>query len=213
MKLHNEFTVPLPPRAAFDLLNQVERVAPCFPGAKLLEARDDGSYRGSVSLRLGPVALSFEGTATYEEVDAEALTVRAKANGNEKRARGTARADVGFAVVEDPAGSRVLIDTDLQLVGSIAQYARGGSMIETTAQVMIDDFAKNLQAQLAAEPETAGAPAGSGPGPATTAPHGSEAAPAETAPKARPAAAPSAPPSILRILWLALKRRLFGAGS
>ena len=202
MQLHNEFVVPLPPRQAFDVLNDVERVAPCFPGAKLIEAKGDGSYVGSMSMRLGPVALTFQGTATYEEIDAEALRVKARANGNEKRARGTARADVEFKVVPDGSGSRVLIDTELQLVGSIAQYARGGSMIETTAQVMIDDFARNLQAHLARE-ETPAVP--------DTAPAGGHETKAEAA--TRPAAPAAAPPSLFRVLWLALKRRLFGGAS
>lgn len=198
MKLHNEFVVPLPPRETWSVLNDVERVAPCFPGAKLLEARDDGSYVGTVSMRLGPVALSFKGTAVYEDVDEEAMRVRAKATGNEQRARGTARADVAFQVTpEGGDSSRVVIDTDLNLVGSIAQYARGGGMIETTAQVMIDDFARNLAEQISREKAA----------PATGADTNESAGPASAAP-----AAESRPPSLFRILWLAIKRRLFGSG-
>ncbi|WP_137388502.1 SRPBCC family protein [Rhodoligotrophos defluvii] len=198
MKLHNEFAVPLPPKEAWALLNQVERVAPCFPGAQLLEARDDGSYVGTVSVRLGPVALSFRGTAVYEEVDEANLRVKARASGNEQRARGTARANVVFQVVPDGAGSRVLIDTDLQLAGAIAQYARGGGMIETTAQVMIDDFARNLQAQLERDKQ-AGSAAADMPEMVST----SAAAPSQPAPASRP-------PSLLRIMWLAITRYLFG---
>lgn len=204
MKLHNEFVVPLPPKQAFEVLNDVERVAPCFPGAKLLGTNEDGSFNGSVSLRLGPVALSFQGTARFEEVDATALRVKAKANGDEKRARGAARADVEFQVVPDDAGSRVLIDTELLLVGSIAQYARGAGMIEATAQVMIDGFAKNLQASLVE---------GAAAAPAVAPAEGGAASPSDAAAKAGAPArqAPEvAPPSLFAILWLALKKRLFG---
>ncbi|MGF7159343.1 hypothetical protein FHS85_000962 [Rhodoligotrophos appendicifer] len=214
MKLHNEFAVPLAPADTWQLLNQVERVAPCFPGAELLEARDDGSFVGTVALRLGPVSLSFKGTAVYEERDATAMRVKARATGNEQRARGTARANVEFHIVPEGAGSRVLIDTDLQLAGSIAQYARGGGMIEATAQVMIDDFARNLQTQLeqdrTSEQSTPAEPAAAMDG---TTPSPELAGPG---PVSRPAASRppvSRPPSLLRLLWLALKKRLFGSSS
>lgn len=192
MKLHNEFTVPLPPQEAWDLLNQVERVAPCFPGTQLLETHDDGSFVGTVSVRLGPVALSFKGTAIYEEVDPQAMRVKVRATGNEQRARGSASANVVFVVTPDAAGSRVLIDTELQLVGTIAQYARGGGMIEATAQVMIDDFAANLKAQL--DHDEPGEDDGV-----------SDAKPTEHSEDSGTVR----PPSALRILWLALRNWLF----
>lgn len=217
MKLHNEFTVPLPPVAAWDLLLQVERVAPCFPGAKLLEVKDDGSFVGTVSLRLGPVALTFKGTASYVEVDNENHKLRAQAKGNEARNRGTASADVDFRIeaedVDGAPGSRVLIDTDLTLAGSIAQYARGGGMIEATAQVMIDDFAETLKGLLdrdrVAEAKTA--PASDTPQTTETPRPEPQAAPA---PAADPAPMPaSKPPSLFTILWRAFKRWISGGKS
>ena len=223
MKLHNEFTVPLPPVAAWDLLLQVERVAPCFPGAKLLEVKDDGSFVGTVSLRLGPVALTFKGTASYVEVDNDNHKLRAQAKGNEARNRGTASADVDFRIeaedVDGAPGSRVLIDTDLTLAGSIAQYARGGGMIEATAQVMIDDFAETLKGLLdrdrVAEAKAEAAPAAPTGSPQTTETPRPDAPPqAAPAPAADPAPMPaSKPPSLFTILWRAFQRWISGGKS
>ncbi len=152
MKLENSFVVPLPPEDSWVLLNDVERVAPCLPGAELLEARDDQTYVGKVSVRLGPVLLGFKGTVSYLEVNAEELSVRASAKGQEQKGRGAASAEVRFRITPEPGGSLVSIQTDLNLAGSIAQYARGGTLVQTAAQLIIDEFAKNLKAELEAGP-------------------------------------------------------------
>lgn len=152
MKIHNEFIIPLPPQQAWAILNDVPRVATCVPGAKLLEQTEDGAYIGTVAVRLGPVALSFKGKFIYKDVDEAARRVRAEANGSEQKARGSARAMVEFVLHEEGAGTRVSVDTDVQLAGSIAQYARGGTLIESTAQVLMDQFAENLRAELNGSP-------------------------------------------------------------
>ncbi len=152
MKIHNEFRIPLPPADAWRVLNDVPRVAACVPGAQLLDQTSDGAYVGTVGVRLGPVALSFKGKFVYKEVDEANYKVKAEANGSEQKARGTARALVDFALRPDGSGTRVSVDTDVQLAGSIAQYARGGTLVESTAQVLMDQFAANLEAELAAQP-------------------------------------------------------------
>ncbi len=152
MRIQNAFTVALPPEEAWQVLNDVPRVAPCLPGAELLETREDGSHAGRVAVRLGPVALSFRGSVVSEARDDAARYARMAATGNEERARGTARALVDFNLAAAGAGTRVTVDTDLKLAGAIAQYARGQAMIESTAQVLVDDFARNLAALLEAEP-------------------------------------------------------------
>lgn len=144
MKIHNEFTVPLPPSQAWLLLNDIPLVARCAPGAELIEQKGDGSFVGTISVRLGPVFLTFKGTVTYREVDEAAYRVIAEATGSETKARGTAKADVVFSLAEAEEGTRVLVDTDLQLAGAIAQYGRGASVIKNTAQVIMDQFAKNF---------------------------------------------------------------------
>lgn len=141
MKVKNQFRVPLPPKQAWHILNDVPRVARCAPGAELLGQNPDGSFLGTVAVRLGPVALSFKGTVTYKEVDEANMRVVAEATGSETRARGTARANV---VLPDPKGTRVDVDTDLQLAGAVAQYGRGAALIQRAAQAIMDDFATNF---------------------------------------------------------------------
>lgn len=154
MKIHNEFTVPVPPLEAWTMLTDVPRIARCAPGAQLLEQGDDGTYVGTISVRLGPVLLNFKGKLIYEEVDDVNHRVVAEASGSETKARGTAQANVAFALVDAPEGTRVLVDTDLQLAGSIAQYGRGAALIQNTAQVIMNEFARNFAAQLGPQDDT-----------------------------------------------------------
>lgn len=159
MKIHNEFNIPLPPDQAWKVLNDIPRVAECVPGAALLEQREDSSYVGTVAVRLGPVALSFKGVFAYKEIDETLYRVRAEAKGSEQKARGSARADVEFVLSPDARGTKVSVDTDVELAGSIAQYARGGTLVQSTAQVLMNQFAKNLAKEFegrapAAEPQS-----------------------------------------------------------
>jgi uncharacterized protein len=158
VKIHNEFAIPLAPTEAWALLNDIPRVARCAPGAELLEQNSDGSFVGTISVRLGPILLNFKGTVVYREVDDAHHRVVAEASGTETKARGTARAEVIFVLSPSEGGSRVSVDTDVQLAGSIAQYGRGVAIIQNTAQVIMDQFAKNF-AQHLANPD-----AGPGPG-------------------------------------------------
>ena len=148
MKIHNEFTVPVAPAEAWAMLNDVPRIARCAPGAQLFEQGEDGAYVGTISVRLGPVLLNFKGKLIYKEVDEANHRVTAEASGAETKARGTAQANVAFALAEAAEGTRVLVDTDVQLACSIAQYGRGAALIQNTAQVIMNEFARNLAAQL-----------------------------------------------------------------
>lgn len=148
MKIHNEFSIPLPPAQAWVMLNDIPRVARCAPGAELLEQKDDRSFAGTIAVRLGPILLNFKGNVVYREVDEANHRVVAEATGNETKARGTARADVVFALSPSGEGTRVEVDTDVQLAGSIAQYGRGAAVIQNTAQVIMNQFAKNFAEHL-----------------------------------------------------------------
>ena len=130
------------------MLNDVPRMARCAPGAQLLEQGQDGAYVGMISVRLGPVLLNFKGKLIYKEVDEANHRVLAEASGSETKARGTAQANVTFALSGTPEGTRVLVDTDVQLAGSIAQYGRGAALIQNTAQVIMNEFARNFAAQI-----------------------------------------------------------------
>jgi carbon monoxide dehydrogenase subunit G len=149
MRLENHFDVPLAPPQAWRVLLDIERVAPCLPGAELIEVIDPQTYKGRVSVRLGPVAVSFVGTAKIEEADEAAHRVRVKASGTEAKGRGGAQAVVEFTLAPTaPRTSHVHIVTDLTLNGAVAQYGRGAAMIADMAQQMVNRFAENLKVQI-----------------------------------------------------------------
>ena len=156
MKIHNEFTVPVPPPQAWTMLMDVPRIARCAPGARLLEQSEDGAYVGTISVKLGPVLLNFKGKLIYKEVDEANHRVLAEAGGSETKARGSAQASVAFVLVDAAEGTRVLVDTDVQLAGSIAQYGRGAALIQNTAQVIMNEFARNFAAQLKSQDDAEG---------------------------------------------------------
>lgn len=126
------------------MLNDIPRVARCAPGAELIEQREDNCFVGTLSVRLGPVLLNFKGTVTYREIDETHHRAVAEAAATETKARGTARAEFIFSLSESEEGTRVNVDTDVQLAGSIAQYGRGATFIQNAAQVIMNQFAKNL---------------------------------------------------------------------
>jgi carbon monoxide dehydrogenase subunit G len=149
--IKNAFDIPLPPDQAWPLLMDVPRIAPCLPGAELLEALPDNAYKGKVSVRLGPVALAFTGTAKFEEIDNAAHTARLKAQGADQKGRGNAAAKVAFALTPVDGGTRVNVETDLTLSGAVAQYGRAAGMLQEVAQQIIGQFARSLQDMLQAE--------------------------------------------------------------
>lgn len=155
MDLQNIFEVPLPPDRAWAVLMDIERIAPCMPGAELLETVDPQSYKGKVSVRLGPVALSFSGIARFVEIVAAEHRARVEAQGTDSKGRGGANATIRFALAPSGTGTRVTVDTQLNLSGAVAQYGRGAGMIQSVAGQLIGQFAKNLANEIAAEPPPA----------------------------------------------------------
>ena len=141
----------VPVADAWDILTDIERIAPCVPGAELTEVVDQSTYKGKVAVRLGPVALSFNGTAHFEEIDEAGHRARVSARGTDPKGRGGAEASVIFVLEPDAGGTIVQIHTDLQLSGSVAQYGRGAGMISDLAGHLIAQFAECLNAQLAAQ--------------------------------------------------------------
>jgi hypothetical protein len=150
MQFENSFTVPLPPKEAWAVLLDIERIAPCLPGAELTEVVDPTTFKGKVAVRLGPVALTFAGQVTLEDIDNDAYTARAKAQGSDTKGRGGANATVSFHLEPDGAGAKVVVSTDLVLSGSVAQYGRGVAMIKDLAGGLIDQFAASLETAGAA---------------------------------------------------------------
>ncbi len=155
MQFSKSFEVSLPPAEAWKTLMDIPRIAPCMPGAELTEVIDAQTYKGKVAVRMGPVVLAFAGTAKFDERNDETHTARVKAQGLDSKGRGGASATVNFRLSPSGTGSKVLIDTDLNLTGSVAQYGRGVGMIQTIAAQLINQFAKALEKQIAqAGPET-----------------------------------------------------------
>lgn len=149
MEFDNSFEVPLPPAQAWPVLMNVQLIAPCMPGAELTEVADESTYKGKISVRLGPVALTFAGVVKFEEIDNANFSARVKANGSDAKGRGSANAASTFKLQPSGSGSKVLVHTDLTLSGSVAQYGRGVGMIQATASALMNQFANNLKAHLA----------------------------------------------------------------
>ena len=149
MQISNAFEVPLPPQQAWAFLLDIQRIAPCMPGAELTEIIDESTYKGKVSVRLGPVALAFSGTAKFEEIDPDQHRARVKAQGSDVKGRGGASAVVQFRLEPIADGTKVLIDTDLNLSGAVAQYGRASGMIQNVATQLIGQFAAALRTEIA----------------------------------------------------------------
>jgi uncharacterized protein len=149
MEFDSSFEVPLPPAEAWAILMDIERIAPCMPGAELTEVIDKETYKGKISVRLGPVALAFAGTVKFASVDAANRTATIKAQGTDAKGRGGAQASASFRLEPTAGDSRVLVHTDLALSGAVAQYGRGVGVIHATANQLITQFADCLKTQLA----------------------------------------------------------------
>jgi len=150
MQIENSFVVPVDPATAWRVLLDVPRMARCMPGATLTEAREDRSYAGNVVVKLGPVRLAFAGEARITELDETARRAKVEGKGNDTKGRGSAQAKLDFVLVPDGAGTHVVVTTDLQLTGSVAQYGRGAGLIKEVANQLVGEFAGNLARDIAA---------------------------------------------------------------
>jgi carbon monoxide dehydrogenase subunit G len=196
VEFDNAFEVPLPPAQAWPVLMDIRRIAPCMPGAELTEVVDDKTYKGKISVRLGPVTLAFAGVVTIEELDNANHRARVKAQGTDAKGRGGANAIASFRLEPSPGGSRVLVHTDLSLSGAVAQYGRGVGMIQATATLIMNQFANNLKAQLAASGGSATGTRAASDSPATP-----------------PASKPIAGFSLMmKVVWTAIRQLFVRAG-
>jgi uncharacterized protein len=177
MEFTNEFTVPVGIERTFALLTDLERVAPCLPGAALDDV-DGDVYAGSMKVKVGPITVAYRGTAEVVEQDAAAGRVAIDAAGKETRGAGTASARVTATLAEvDAEQTAVTVTTDLTLTGKPAQFGRG--VLAEVGSKIIGTFAERLEGMIQ---EGELEPAGSEAAPATTEPapvdpEGAEAAP------------------------------------
>jgi carbon monoxide dehydrogenase subunit G len=144
--IENEFTVAAAPDAVYELLTDVERVAPAIPGAEVLGRREDGAYDAKATVKMGPMSLTYKGTAEITESDPVARTAVLKAKGADQKGQGTAQALMSMAVEPDGEGSRVKMSSDILVSGRVAQMGRG--IMENVATRMIGEMAKALEATL-----------------------------------------------------------------
>ena len=151
MEFDNSFEVPLPPAEAWKVLLDIQRIAPCMPGAELTEVVDQNTYKGKIGVRLGPVALTFAGIVKFEQIDDAARTARVAAQGTDAKGRGGANAASVFRLEPAGEGSKVLVHTNLTLSGAVAQYGRGVGIIQATAAQLMKQFAACLKEKLAQE--------------------------------------------------------------
>jgi uncharacterized protein len=163
MEFDNSFEVPLPPAEAWKVLLDIERVAPCMPGAELTEVVGKDTYKGKIGVRLGPVALTFAGIVKFDAIDDANHTARVSAQGTDAKGRGGANATSEFRLEPAGGGSKVLVHTNLTLSGAVAQYGRGVGIIQATATQLMNQFAKALKDKLAQERPAAAAAASTSP--------------------------------------------------
>ena len=163
MKLEQSFTVEAPVERVWAALIDVERIAPCLPGAEITGVDDTGAYQGTFSVKLGPTTAAYRGTLRLEAVDEAARTATMSAKGTDKRGQGGASATI-VSTMRDAAGAtQVDVLTDFHITGRLARFGRSG-MIEDISKRLMRDFAQCLQATIetggSAEPEASAGGAG-----------------------------------------------------
>lgn len=199
MELNHRFTVPIGVEETWAHFNDIASVAECFPGAQVTEA-DESSFSGSVKVKLGPIALQYNGSGTFVEKDAVAHRFVVDAKGKDKRGNGTAGAKVTVSMSDAGGSTDVSVETDLAITGKPAQFGRG--VMQDVSDKLLGQFVACLEQRLEA-PEPASEP------PAEPAAEvDAAAAPPPAAPPPRPVPEPEALdlgsavlPVILKSYW------------
>jgi carbon monoxide dehydrogenase subunit G len=222
MQIESQFQVAASPARVYSFLLDVNRVVTCMPGAELSEVVDPTTFKGRVKIKVGPITVSYNGTARIADRDDENLVATLEARGRETTGSGSANATARMSVAAGENGtSTVTLATDFTVAGRIANFGRG--VMEDVSKRLVSQMADCIKANLETETETAadppastGAPEPEGPGAAPagarleTAP-GADAAVASS-PPARPTVAPARPVNALSLFFAVVWdriRRLF----
>jgi carbon monoxide dehydrogenase subunit G len=192
MEIADNFRVSKPIDDTWRVLLDIERIAPCLPGAQLQEI-EGNEYRGIVKVKVGPITAQYKGTATLAEVDGAGRRMVIDATGRDTRGQGNATASIVVTMLEDGDGTRVEVVTDLAITGKVAQFGRG-VLVDVSSKLM-RQFVENLERDVLTTEATdsAGRPAQTT---KATAPSPSVAAAAPTVPATETA---PAPPALRRI--------------
>jgi carbon monoxide dehydrogenase subunit G len=192
IELDNSFTVPVPPEQAWDVLLDVERIAPCMPGASVTSVEGD-EIEGQVKVKLGPLSLTYKGTAKFTDKDQAGHAISIEASGKETRGSGTASATVQATLTPGDGAGRTLVSihTSLNVTGKPAQFGR--SLLPEVSGKLIQQFATNLEAMINADSAAAGTAAPEAGDAGTTEAGAGQAASDEAAAKAGRESAVTAP--------------------
>ena len=187
MEMDHSFTVPVPPDRAWDVLLDVQRIAPCMPGA-IVDDFDGEVVTGRIKVKVGPVSLTYKGTAKFTERDPDAKVIVLEASGKETRGAGTASATVRARLEPEPGGeaTKATMHTTMNVTG-LAQFGRG-VMVEVGGK-LVEQFAQNLRQLITDDTAPGGSsPAATGDeasaGQATATPETAETGPGSTQPSA-----------------------------
>jgi carbon monoxide dehydrogenase subunit G len=153
MELRNEFEVAMPLEDAWAVLTDVERIAPCMPGAELRDV-EDGEYKGVVKVKVGPITAEYRGAVRFVEKDGSAHHAVLRAEGRETRGQGNASADIKASLESSGTRTKVVVTTDLKITGRVAQLGRG--VLSDVSNNLLRQFVQNLESTLA-EPGEPGA--------------------------------------------------------
>ncbi|HEX5326559.1 MAG TPA: SRPBCC family protein [Acetobacteraceae bacterium] len=148
-QLTQTFELPFPPPLVWRMFGNVEQVVGCFPGAAITAPLQDNRFTGELRVKLGPIATAFAGEAELE-MDATTQAGRLRGQGIDRKNNSRARSELGFALVEQPGGTRVDVTIEYTLTGTLAQFSRG-AIVQELAQRLTTEFARNLEARLAAD--------------------------------------------------------------
>jgi carbon monoxide dehydrogenase subunit G len=200
MKIQNEIEVAAPPDELFDVLADVERVAPLLPGANLEEKRDDDSYAGTVKVKVGPITASYRGTLRFLELDHDDHRAVMAASADEQGGQGNLEAKITASVSGSDSQSLLSLDTDLDVRGKAAQFGRGA--LGSVSQRLLQQFARNLESEVLSGGERSEEAPSEEPTPTGETETGEEAAPpgetgtSRTSPPRQTAASPAGEDSL-----------------
>ena len=159
MRFENSFLVDAPVEEVWSTLMDIERVAPCMPGAEVLERAGDNAYKVGIKVKLGPISMSYRGQVEIVERNDTSHTAVMRARAKEARGQGTADAHIHMRLLNEPDGSRAVMETDVQLAGKAASMGQG--VIADISAKLFDQFASNLAGLLDPQRKNGGEPADS----------------------------------------------------